>query len=421
MGRTRKVPYTKGMSPPMAARWAFVCVLVTIGVSPAFAERRPVAVVNLDVSDDSKATQLAGQLGEQLDSHPDLRPVQSTDAAALKDRIDDPDRAGLEAAQNLKERAEAHLVEFNYALATTRAQDGQRELLGVTPMVARKLYADLALIEGQALLANGRVDEARDSFALCARLDPQRSLDTARYLPEVVTAFAKAKAMPAPPGSISVLGPGRVWVDSIELGQAPGGFSVAAGRHVVWLTGPDRTAAGAGAIVVAGKPTEVTIRANPEDRRLNVQRARITLARAADATAKAGAMNALAKLVGVEDAVLLHVVGDKVIVQTWRAGNVERSPGFSALRERTEKEKAIDLLTPLAPPKQRVDPEDGGPFVKPKPIVVKKWYQRRPVQVGIVVGVLGAIVGGYLIATGGIDSLFFNPDTQIDRPMTGRK
>src|SRR4051812_1064853 len=101
MGRTRKVPYTKGMSPAIAARWAFVCVLVTLGVSPAFAERRrPVAVVNLDLSEESKARELADKVITELDGHPDLRSLGPTEAAALKDRIEDPDRAGLDAAMD---------------------------------------------------------------------------------------------------------------------------------------------------------------------------------------------------------------------------------------------------------------------------------------------------------------------------------
>ena len=424
MGRTRKVPYTKGMSPPMAARWAFVCVLVTIGVSPAFAKRRPVAVVNLDLSDESKARELAEQVIRELDAHPDLVSLGNpTDAAALKDRIEDPDKAGLDAALDYKARAEAELVQFNNDKARTLTEEGRRALLTVQPFAAVRLYADLAFLEGLAYLADSRPAEADAAFAQCSRLDPARTLDPARFLPEVVAAYAKAKAAVSAPGFITIEGKGRVWIDGTEVGQAPGGFSSAAGRHVVWLTGAERNVNGASTVVTAAQGAQVTIAndtGTTSGHSLTVQRARIALARAADATAKAGAMNALAKLVGVEDAVLLQVVGDKVIVQTWRAGNVDRAPGFSALRERTAKDKAIDLLTPLAPPKQRVDPEDGV-IVKPKPIVVKKWYQRRPVQAGIVVGVIGAIVGGYLIATGGVDSLLWNDNPQFDTRMTGRK
>ncbi len=425
MGRTRKVPYTKGMSPAMAALRAFVCVLVTISVVPAFAERRPVAVVNLDLSATSKARDLADLVIRELDRHQDLKSLDNpTNAAALKERIEDPDEAGLEAALDFKVKAEAELVQFNNNNARLYAVEGRKALLTVQPLGAVKLYADLVFIEGMAYFADARRADADAAFAQCARLDPARSLDPARFLPEVVAAYAKAQTTAQPPGFITIDGSGRAWIDGTEVGQAPGGFSAAAGRHVVWLTGTDRNVGGAWTVVTAGQQASVSIAKDTGTttaRSLAVQRARMTLARAADATAKAAAMNALAKLVGAEDALLLQVSGDKVIVQTWRAGNVERAPGFSALREKTAKDTPLDLLTPLAPPRQRPDPEQG-PIVGPKPpIVVKKWYQRRPVQAGIIVGVLGAIVGGYLIATSGADSLLFNKDTTVDPPQLGRR
>jgi hypothetical protein len=422
MGQARKVPYSKGMSPAMAARWAFLCALTAsfVGAVPASAERRPVAVVNLDLSDESKAKGLTDQLITELNAHPELMSLPDpTDSAALKDRIDDPDKTGLDAAAQNQASAEAFLLQFDNTRAETYADAGQRDLLSVQPFAALKPYANLAFLEGQAFLAEGRDDDARAAFAQCARLDPNRTLDAARYLPEVVAAYAKAKAASAASGSITIVGSGRAWIDGIEIGQAPGGFAVPAGRHVVWLTGPDRNVGGARTVVVAGKPATVEIAADTGSRRTTVQRARIALARAADATAKAGAMNNLAKLVGVADAVLLQVVGDKVIVQTWRAGNVDRAPGFSALREHG-KEKPVELFTPLAPPKKIEVPIE--PPVKPvKPVVVTKWYQRRPVQVGIVAAVIGAVVGGYFLSQAGPDSVTFNPNIGVITPLMGRK
>ncbi len=421
MGPTRKVPYSKGMSPVMAARWALVCALITclVGAVPALAERRPVAVVNLDLADESKARALADQLILELDGHPELKSLENpTDSAALKDRINDPDRNGLDAAFAAKARAEEKLIEFNFSLAAQYAADGQTELLTVSPLGAHTLYADLAFIQGQALLADGRPDESKAAFLQCARLDPDRKLDTARILPRVVEAYAKAQASPDAPGSITVEGNGRVWIDGIEVGQAPGGFSAREGRHVVWLTGSERNAGGAQTVVTAGQASKITIADETGGRSLTVQRARVALARAADATAKAAAMNALAKLVRAQDAVLLQVAGDKVIVQTWRAGNVDRSPGFSALRERS-REKPVELLTPLAAPKKIEKPIEG-PIEGPKPIVVKKWYQRRPVQLGLVAGVVVAVVGGYFLSKIGPDFFDPNGNIMVDRPATGR-
>ncbi len=421
MGRARKVPYSKGMSPAMAARWALVCALVAslMGAVPATAERRPVAVVNLDLSDESKARTLADQLISELDGHPELKSLPNpTDSAALKDRINDPDRNGLDAARAAKARAEDKLIEFNFSLAAQYAADGQTELLTVSPFAAHTLYADLAFIQGQALLAEGRAEDAKAAFLQCARLDPGRKLDTARILPRVVEAYARAQASPGAPGSITVEGSGRAWIDGIEVGQAPGGFSAREGRHVVWLTGSERNAGGAQTVVTAGQASKVKIADETGGRSITVQRARVALARAADATAKAAAINALAKLVGAQDAVLLQVAGDKIIVQTWRAGNVDRSPGFSALRERS-REQPVELLSPLAAPKKLEKPIEG-PIEGPKPIVVKKWYQRRGVQLGLVAGVVAAVVSGYFLSQIGPDFFDPNGNIMVDRPATGR-
>lgn len=410
LGPARKVPYSKGMSPAMAARWAFLCALIAPfgGLSVARAERRPVAVVNLDTSDSSPAKALADELNTALRNHPDLSQLPPTDAAALQDPIEDLDRAGLDAARGYKQRADSELIQFNNNLAATYADEGEKELLSVTPTAAQKLYADLAFVRGQALLADAHPADAIASFGLCARLDPDRVLDAARYLPEVVEAYAKAKTATGAQGSITVAGTGRVWIDGIEVGQAPGGFAVSAGLHVIWLTGSERYVRGERAIVTANKIAEVKIGDAGVQRGTLVQRARMALVHAADATARSAAINNLAKLVGANDAVLLQVSKDKIVVQTWRAGNVERSPGFSALREYKD-EKAVDLLTPLAPPK-KVEPVEP-PFIPVRPVVVTKWYRRPVYQTSIVVGVVAVIVGGYFLSQAGADT--FTPNGNV--------
>ena len=403
----------------MAARWAFVCALITsFGMGSAFAERRPVAVVNLDISDTSPAKALADDLVAALFTHPDLSSLSNpTDAAALKDPLDDPDRGPLAAARDRLQKAEEFLVAFNYGNAILYADDGRNALHAVTPTAARQLYADLTFVRGQASLADGRTDDALASFALVARLDPARKLDPARYLPEVVAAYATATSTAAAPGSITVDGVGRVWIDGADVGQAPGGFSVPAGSHVVWLTEPEHNTGGALAIVREAAPTVVTVKPDPAPRRLVVQRARVALAKSVDATARAAAMNNLAKLVGVSDAVLLKVSETAVVVQTWRANNLERDPGFSALREHT-KEKPLEILTPLAPPKKI---EKIEPPIVVKPIVVKKWYQKRPYQVGIAAGVVAAIVGIYFASQVGSDAMPWNMNVGVIDLQTVRK
>jgi hypothetical protein len=161
----------------------------------------------------------------------------------------------------------------------------------------------------------------------------------------------------------------------------------------------------------------VTIKPETAQRKLIVQRARLALAQSADATARSAAMTNLAKLVGVRDAVLLHVSGDKVVVQTWHTGSDVVPLGFSSLREHV-KEKPVDILTQLAPPKKI---EKVEPPIQVKPLVVKKWYQRRPYQLGIAAGVVAAVVGIYFASQIGADSLLWDQKVGVVDPTMVRK
>lgn len=419
------------------------CALgLAAGVVPAQAQpaplgvvarsRRPVAVIDLARERGARALtqELIRLLRDELDTHPELRTLlNSSDAAALVDAVDDTDRPRLERANEERRRADEALRQFDSASALRSARDGQAELLVVTPASATRPYAELAFLAGvahvnEALEASGgaarraaRMADAKATFALCHRLDPSRAIDPAKYVPEVVTAYAEARAatQAGEPGQLEIRGTGHVWIDGVELGFAPGTFAVGEGIHVVWLTGVERETRGATVVVAAGQPAVVEIADIEVSRRAKVQRARQQLAEAPDPTAKAAAMKRLADLIGVQDAVLLlSAVDTKIVWQTWRDGNVDRAPGFSALRERTT-EPASDLLIPLAPPRKEV-PE--LPPIKQPPIVVvqKRWYERRPVQAGLIVGIAAAIVGGVLWATADRyvtfdEGIFFPPPT----------
>lgn len=425
IGLTRKVPYSKGMSPALAAFRVIVCAVALLGVTTAHAERRPVAVVNLDLTDAPATQELATQLDAVLREHPELRTLPVTgDTAALYERVDDPDGPGILRAHEFLQRAEQELAQFSAGQAIAQARDGQQILLSVNPSASIsigttsigtiRLYADLSFLEGRALREAGRIDEMKLAFLQSHRLDPSRTLNPAELVPEDVQAYEAAKTATAAPGSIEVKGTGHVWIDGTEVGTQPGTFATTAGPHVVWLTGVDRETRGMPVVVSAGATTQVTIPDAEASRRTRVQRARQDLARAPDPSARAAAMRRLAQLVGVQDAVLLSMTNGKVIVQTWRAGNVERAPGFSALRERG-KATPGELLTPLAPPKEIVPVEPPRPV---KPIVTKQWYEKPTYQVGLFAAVVGVIVGGYFLTTLGPDS--FQNGTGVGFDMARR-
>ncbi len=371
----------------MAARWAILCALL-FGGGVAHADKRPVAVVNL--SRETATRELATLLEAELSVHPDLRGLPSTDAAALKDEIVDEDAPRLDQARRLLQRAEDQ-VNDNPAQAAKDARDGQHELWQVSPSRAVKPYADLTLVLGQALLNDRNHKDANAAFALVHKLDPNRTLDGMIYLPEVVEAFEATRRALGANGTIEIKGTGRVTIDGTDVGLAPGGFPASAGGHVVWLTGPDRDTRGAAIVVAPGAPTLADLPDAEASPRTKLQRARLALARAPDASARSAAMKHVAELVAVHDAVLLSMSGGKVIVQTWR----DREPGFSALRERGN-DKPLDLLAPLAPPRV-IRPVDQTPKLPP-PVVTQRWYQKTSWRVGIAASLAIAIVSGIVWA-----------------------
>jgi len=406
------------MSPAMAAPRVLLLLLAMIaGASPAYAERRPVAVVDLAGSEPTR--KLAEELRLALEVHADLRPIQRpTEAAALIEAIDDPDAARLERALDSRARTEEQLGQLEHATALRYARDGQAELLYVSPSLAAKPYAQLAVLVGVAHFNEHQIAEAHTAFALARRLDPSYALEPARYIPEIVEAYDEAVRAAGPRGALAIAGTGHVWIDGVEVGIAPGTFAVAEGPHVVWLTGVDRETRGATVVVTPGAATRLEIPEAEVSRRTRVQRARQLLARAPDPTARAAAMKRLAELVGVADAILLSSVNGKVIVQTWRAAGAPRAPGFSALRERGVTSPA-ELLEPLAP--QREIAPVLGPIELPPVPPERRWYERRPVQAGLALGIAAAIVGGVLWATMDPGTWWPDKNVIVDPPALGRR
>ena len=404
MGRSRKVPYTKGMSSGVAARVAAVCVAL-IGLPAAHAgERRKVAVVDLSEADD--ANDLRTQFYNELQVHWALRSLgDATLDAALQGRFESEDAQPLATAKDDLARAEDALTQFDYKEAGRLADEGRDRLTGVTPTEMVGPYSELTLILGQALLGERRGNDAARAFALVHRLDPMRQLDPARYLPEIIDIYRQS-APSTQTAKLQITGKGRVWIDGIERGSAPGSFEVGEGLHVVQLTGADRITRGVE--VDVPKHQEVEIPDQPADPELKVKRARIALAKAPDPAARAGAMQELAKLLDIHDAVLIDKRDGTLEVQTWR----DRAPGFSELIA-YHQQKPTDLLVPLAPAKPPEDPTKiTVPFTPPPHVDETPWWRKRWVQASAGAAAVIGIVGAIVWATREHD-IMFNPGVGV--------
>ena len=375
------------MRPGLAARAVLVCTLLMGGISRA--DRLPVAVVDLGAT--TETANLATQLRKVLRDHLDLQRVSlPADETALAGELLDEDRQVLDDADRLLASADAQLAQFRPQQAISDARAGQERLLMASPRATRARFAELALTLAIAELAE-KDPAAPAAFALVHRLAPERTLDPARYLPEVVEAFDHANDL-AGVGQITVTGHGELWLDGVDVG-APRSLEVPAGLHFVQLAGIDRDTRGATVVVADRARLDVDILDAPSRHDQQVRRARVLLAQAGDAVSRASAMQYLAKLVGVTDAVLIY---DPRHVEIWRAAG-----GFSVIKD-PGKQEPIELLSGIAPPRTIViDPPPPPPL---KPSEETPWYRDRRYQVAGGVAVVIAVIAGIAWASSGTGS-----------------
>lgn len=377
------------MSPGLAARTLFVCVVV-LGGGISRADRRPVAVVELSGTQEGR--DLGKAIRAELNNHPDLEPVVDTlDETALYEQIIDEDRLALADAARAHRDAEAQRVQFKHANAISLARTGQERLLVVSPPATTALYAELTLTLGMALFGEGDPGAA-GAFALVHRLAPGRALDPAVDLPDIVDAFEAARGLTGN-GEIEIKGTGDVYLDGVELGAAPRTVPAGVGLHYVQLAGPDRETRGTPVVVAVGAKVVAEPGEAPASRSLQVRRARSVLAKASELLSRASAMQHVAKLVDVADAVLILGTAEQLQVQTWRA-----SSGFTAVKD-VGKQKPLDLLTPIEPPHPK---KIEKPIAVPIPIEQPRWYEDRRVQVGTAAAVLVAVITAVMWARSGV-------------------
>ncbi|HEY5936166.1 MAG TPA: hypothetical protein VIU61_16060, partial [Kofleriaceae bacterium] len=181
MSRLRKVPYSKQMSPGVAARMAAVCTLL-IGVVIARAQpvlKRPVAVI--DLSGEPQGEQLAKKLGVALIAHDELSPVPDpTLPGELSGPFLDEDADRISRTRTDRQSAEERLAAYQFASAASTARDAQDTLLRAHPTPAVvKLYGELAFVLGQARLGERKPNDAAAAFLLAHHLMPEFAPDPA--------------------------------------------------------------------------------------------------------------------------------------------------------------------------------------------------------------------------------------------------
>jgi hypothetical protein len=363
--------------------------LVSGGLAGAAPDRRPVAVI--DITGDADARVLANSVASELARHPRLVPISdATLAAAMVAPVQDLAASSVSNANDAIQSAEESLSRFATTAAIAQATSGLLELERVEPTTAHMaMYWQLAFVIGRAALTDRNPQLANRWFSLAARVAPSARPDPARYVSNVLSAFQTAAQATAAPTTLTVAGEGAVWVDGVARGNAPLTMTTTIGPHLIHLVAFDRMPIGAQSDLTAGGTNNVSLRTMPASTSIAVLRLRASLQAAPDATARASAMNLLARLTNVQDAILISRDATGLLLTAWSSN----APGFS--RATTVSEMSIaNLLEKMAPPSVVLTPDDKPVTSRPlTPVVVQPWFRRRWVQASIATTVVAVAVG----------------------------
>lgn len=362
------------------------------------AAQRTVAVIDATAGDDPEVAAVVGALTEQLDREAKdvMVPVAAERRAALVGPVQEENRIAVADVEDALPRARDALGQFDEPKAISIADTGLTRAAGLPPSPSlMATVADLAFTRGLAQIGRDVASAERD-FALVRRLDPARTLDPVRYLPEVLEAFARAgNASVETTLDVTATAGATVWVDGAEAGPAPATVTLAVGLHIVTVTG-DRLLANGQLVEVPAGGATLELAAAEAPFSTIVHRLRRKLLAATDDLTRDEAVTALVRQAGAQDAFLVGRADGEVVVWTYsgRAGVVgdEAHP-----TEGVPIEDLVKLLRPVKitpPPRDCAEDErliDGEcvkftPFVPPPPT---PWWRKRWVQ---------ATIGGTLLA-----------------------
>lgn len=395
-----------GAAPAAAERSAPEPTALPTGLALVTVDRRKVAIVDLtgDAAGTEDAAAVARSLSERLVAHAVLAPIPDPAvAAALLGPPREEDQQALANARRALADANDALARFELAVAAARAAAGQAELGDVEPTASSiSLYADLAFVHGQAKLADSDGPAARSSFLLTQRLDPDRVIDPARYLPDLISAYRQARRGGSSRMQIEIRGQGAAFVDGVEVGVAPLTVEVATGPHLVQLAGPRRLTRGVRIEITPTSPAIVVLPDATAALPVVIGRTRRALTEAPDDATRAEVMAELARLIGIGDAIILERSGDGLAARTWRNGH----PGLGAARPLPAAlldGSLLDELSPNAAVPRLVLPPS-------RPVESERWYQKRWVQASVLTG--AAVIAAAVV----LRAVTMDPDTvPLDR------
>ena len=382
--------------PRRVALLAFLAIAGIVRIGHAAPAVPPRVVAVIDATGDADGAALAMRIGAAVSPADGLAPVADQPAArALFAPLLDEDAAVANDARTSLDQADEALGAFNYATALGAAVAGESRLLAAAPRPATTdLLASLVFTEGMARFPNNP-DGTRLAFAEVHRLSPDRALDPARFVPEIMEAYESSGRGDPGTGMLDVQADGPAtdaWVDGVKAGPVPSQLALPGGIHFVSVTGDDAVTTGARVRVVPGQDAPLHLTVARADLTTRIARMRRRLLEAPDDAARAAAIAQLARAVGTDAAVVVVRDGDKLATRVWR----DAAPGLGPVVAFTDEPRQV--LEPLVPPPP--PPDDGhplGPPIKlPPPPPSTPWWKKTWVRE---VAAIGAIVVVGSVAT----------------------
>jgi hypothetical protein len=329
--------------------------------------------------------------------------------AVQRERLDQ-----LHRAQELVEEGWRAYLKVETEFADSRLVAARRELEDVLYLDgANELLADATLRLGAVRLFAKRLPDAEAAFVLAAALDPERDPGPKEFGPEVLQAYARARAAHANGVVMHIVTPGvtgaEIEVDGRPVGVAPARVEVGIGEHVVVARARGRVPAGR--IVRAGEgAVEMTLEEDLVQSALaGGERGLRPGTRAAATTAILSAVSTYAELdeivlVGAtwrrgEPTVLVQRCAPSpvrcgTVMETRYTRPADFAPAVASIVEKTAgprgrgKEPTLledTRMTEPEPPAAATNGPGGGPDL-PRP-----WWKNKWVWIGA--GAAAAIVG----------------------------
>lgn len=253
-----------GASTPRAAALLgfFVAMIVS---SRAFGQDRSVIIV--DARNQPAANESLPSLGRAIAAQKRLRRVSPTELTrAFSAPLPPPPEAPEKSIASHLEAADDAIARFDYDKALIQIFRAERILIDLPPnRERRRTLAEINFRIGRIHLAKKNRSRARESFGAVHFLRPGHELDPARYTPDVVGEFERARPG-AEDSTLSLsasVEEAAVFVDGRPHGFAPVEIRVPAGVHYVVVSRPGFRPSGRRVVTEPGGVEPVRVALGP--------------------------------------------------------------------------------------------------------------------------------------------------------------